>query len=75
MNNNLTRSTNDQMIAGVAAGLAEYTNLDPTIVRLFFVLFTLAGGPGLLVYFILWLIMPEANSVVEMDIDDLKATA
>lgn len=55
----LVRSTTDRMIAGVAAGLADYMNLDPTIVRLLFVLLALAGGPGLLIYIIMWIVMPE----------------
>lgn len=56
----LVRSTTDRMIAGVAAGLADYMNLDPTIVRLLFVLLALAGGPGILIYIIMWIVMPEA---------------
>ena len=59
-NNRLTRS-DDSMFLGVAAGLAEYTNLDPTLIRLMFVLFTLAGGPGLIAYVILALVMPKAS--------------
>lgn len=51
--------SHDQMFAGVAAGVAEYTNVDPTIVRLLFVLATLLGsGVGVLVYLILMFIMP-----------------
>ncbi len=45
----------DRMIAGVCAGIAEYLEVDATLVRVFIVLFF----PCLLVYFILWLIMPE----------------
>lgn len=58
-NKRLTRSTSDRMVAGVAAGLAEYFDVDPTLMRLLFVLFTLLGGPGLIVYIILWIVMPE----------------
>ena len=47
------------MIAGVCGGVAEYFNVDPTLVRLLFVLFALAGGPGLLVYIVLALVMPN----------------
>lgn len=49
------------MIAGVCAGIARYFDLDPTIVRVGFVLLSLlsAAFPGILVYFILWLVMPE----------------
>jgi phage shock protein C len=59
MNKKLTRSTTDRMIAGVCGGLAEYFDLDPAIVRLVFLLFTLAGGAGPLIYLVLWIIMPQ----------------
>ncbi len=55
----LTRS-NDRMVAGVAAGLAEYFDIDPVIARLAFVALSLLGGPGLILYIIMWVIMPEA---------------
>jgi len=55
----LYRSTKDRKIAGVCAGLAEYFNIDPTIVRVIFVLLLLPGGlPGILPYALLWLIVP-----------------
>lgn len=56
----LYRSRSDRRVAGVAGGLAEYFNVDATLVRIVFILLTLAGGPGLLLYIILWLLMPEA---------------
>lgn len=56
----LTRSSYDRKIAGVCSGLAEYFGVDATLVRLLFVIATLFGGPGLLLYIILWVIMPEA---------------
>ena len=47
------------MVAGVAGGLAEYLGLDPTIVRLLWVLAFLPGGvPGLALYVLCWLIIP-----------------
>jgi len=55
----LYRSNRDVMLGGVAGGLAEYFNLDPTLVRLIFVLLALAGGPGIILYLILWIIMPR----------------
>jgi phage shock protein PspC (stress-responsive transcriptional regulator) len=61
MEKRLTRSTNDQMVAGVAAGIANYFNVDTTIIRLLFVIATLTGGHGLLAYLILWAVMPEAG--------------
>ncbi|MCB8954816.1 MAG: PspC domain-containing protein [Ardenticatenales bacterium] len=59
----LVRSQDNRMVAGVAAGIAEYLDTDPTLIRLLFVIMTLAGGPGLLAYLILWLVMPEGPAV------------
>ena len=61
MNKKLTRSNNNVMIAGVAAGLGEYLDIDPALIRILFVLLALFGGHGILVYFILWLIMPQES--------------
>jgi phage shock protein C len=56
----------DRMIAGVAGGLANYFDIDPTLVRILFVLLTLLGGGGLgiLIYIVLWIIMPEPFDMV-----------
>src|SRR4030088_3429098 len=54
----LVRSTTDKKIAGVAAGLAYYFDLDPTIVRLVWLLAFLFAGAGLLAYIILWIALP-----------------
>ena len=56
----LTRSKSNRMIAGVCAGLADYLNMDPTIIRLLFVLgfFTL-NGAMLIVYLIMAIVTPE----------------
>ena len=54
----LTRSSN-KMIGGVCAGLAEYLDMDPTIVRIVWVLMVLFAGFGILLYVILWLVMPK----------------
>jgi phage shock protein C len=54
----LQRSRTDTMIAGVASGVAQYLGVDPVVVRLLFVLLTLSG-PGLLIYLLLWLVMPR----------------
>ena len=55
------RRSNDQMIAGVCAGLAEYMGLDVTLVRVGYVILSVlsAGFPGTLLYIILWMIMPR----------------
>lgn len=57
----LTRSTSDRMIAGVCGGLAEYFDLDPTVVRIGYVLLSVfsAGFPGIVAYIILAVVVPE----------------
>lgn len=60
MHKKLYRSTKDKKIAGVCAGIAEYFNIDPTIVRIIAVILLLPGGlPGILPYLILWLVIPQ----------------
>ena len=53
------------MFGGVAAGLAEYFAIDPVLVRLVFLLLALGGGHGILLYLLLWLLMPEGHSQVK----------
>lgn len=55
----LYRSVDDRMITGVCGGIAKYFNVDPTLIRLLFVIFAFAGGPGILAYIVLAIIMPE----------------
>lgn len=59
MDRKLYRSRTSSMIAGVCGGLGAYLNLDPTVVRLVFILLALAGGPGVLFYLLLWLVVPR----------------
>lgn len=54
----LYRIPSEGMIGGVCAGLGEYLDADPTIIRLIFVLLALGGGSGVLLYIIGWLIVP-----------------
>ncbi len=54
----LYRSRKDAIIGGVASGIAEALNIDPLIIRIIFVVFTLAGGSGTLLYIILWIALP-----------------
>ena len=56
----LSRS-NNKMIGGVCAGIADYLGLDPTIVRIVWVLMLFFAGFGILLYLILWIIMPKAS--------------
>jgi len=53
------RSSRNRIIAGVCGGLAEYLNIDPTIVRVLWVLFMCIGGSGILAYIICALIIPS----------------
>lgn len=55
----LYRSNTDKMIGGVSGGIAEYFEIDPTIVRILFVLAVFFGGGGIIAYIILWIIVPE----------------
>ncbi len=55
----LFRSRTDSMIAGVCGGLAEYFDIDSSLVRVGMVLFTVAGGAGIVTYVILWIIVPQ----------------
>ena len=51
------------MIAGVCGGLAEYFNLDATLVRVLFLLLAVFGGTGLVIYVVMWIIVPDASKV------------
>jgi phage shock protein C len=66
MERKLKRSNKDKMLGGVCGGLGEYLNIDPTIVRLIFIILALAGGPGILIYIILWLIMPLDDGIIDI---------
>ena len=57
-NQRLTRSTTDTMLGGVCGGIAQTYTLDPTLVRILFVVATLLGFSGILLYLILWVVIP-----------------
>lgn len=59
----LARNNTDRIIAGVAGGVANYLDVDPTLVRLGFVLLVLVGGVSPLIYLILWAVLPNEHSV------------
>ena len=59
----LCKSNKNRKICGVCGGIAEYLNADPTLIRLAFVVISMAAGTGLLAYIGAALIMPEANEV------------
>ena len=56
----LYRARSDRKLAGVCAGIADYFGWDATLVRVGWIVLTLLGGSGILLYLILWLVMPEA---------------
>lgn len=60
----LYRSTTDKMLGGIAGGLAEYFDIDSTLIRVLFVLTVFLGGGGIIAYIILWIIVPEREFVV-----------
>lgn len=76
----LYRSETDKVIAGVAGGLGEYFNIDPTIIRVLFVLLTIFGGSGVIMYIILWLVIPTRSQtgvpvdLIKSNIEDMKST-
>lgn len=59
------RDPDHRIIGGVCAGMAAYWNMDPWIVRLIFVIVTLLGGVGILVYLILYIVLPEAKTTAQ----------
>lgn len=68
----LYRSRKDRMVSGVCAGLGEYLGIDPTVVRLLFLLGLLAGGSTGPVYIVMMIIVPEEPLSSEDSIVDIK---
>jgi phage shock protein C len=60
MTKRLYRSTKDRKIAGICGGIAEYFNIDPTIIRIIAILLLLPGGlPGFIPYVVMWIVIPN----------------
>ncbi|KKQ46386.1 MAG: hypothetical protein US62_C0001G0029 [Candidatus Woesebacteria bacterium GW2011_GWA1_37_8] len=68
----LFRPKKGRLLGGVCLGLAEFLDFDPMVVRLIFVVVTLLGGSGVLIYFILWLIIPSEDHPGEITSENLK---
>lgn len=69
----LYRSQTDKKIAGVCGGLAEYFNIDPTIIRVIFLILLLPGGlPGLVPYLVLWVLVPVKPESDTVHVTDVK---
>ena len=60
----LVRSINDRKIAGVCSGLADYFDIDPTVVRVIWALATFIPGPNIIAYIVLWIVLPEGATGV-----------
>jgi len=71
----LVRNKEEGQIAGVCAGLADYSGVDVTIIRALFVILFLTGSSGLWAYLILWLVMPPGDEVKTVVVDAEKAPA
>jgi phage shock protein C len=71
-NKRLYRSRTDKQMSGVCGGVADYLGIDPTIVRIVWVLLTLAGGPGLVLYIIMALVVPEEPEFVQTSAEKVK---
>lgn len=59
MSKRLSRSRIDRKLAGVCGGIAQFLGWDPTLVRVLWIVLTLLGGSGILIYLVLWVAMPE----------------
>ncbi len=68
----LYRSRKNRQVAGACAGVADYLGVDATLVRIAWVLFALAGGPGLLLYIIMAVIVPEEPEFVQATAEKSK---
>ena len=55
----LHRSRSDRKLAGVCGGLAQFFNLDPTLIRVLFVVLAVLGGSGILIYLAMWIMVPN----------------
>jgi phage shock protein C len=55
----LYRSRTNRMLAGVCGGLAQYFTMDPTLMRVLFLVLTVFGGAGPLIYLVMWIIVPN----------------
>jgi phage shock protein C len=62
----LYRSQKDRMLAGVAGGIGEYFDIDPTFIRLIWVILGLTGT-GIIAYIIAWIIIPEEGSISQIE--------
>lgn len=70
----LYRSKNNRILGGVCGGIGEYFEIDPVIIRIIFVILATLGGLGIVIYLILWILVPDKNgrSVAENIAEEIK---
>ena len=68
----LLRSRSERWIAGICGGIGEYFDIDATVIRALFVLFSLVFGSGLLFYLILWILIPLEPDVVDVVSEEVE---
>ncbi len=80
----LYRSESDRILGGICGGIGEYLDIDPNMVRLFWVLIVLFGGSGIFVYILLWIFLPteskakgkyKAEETVKQNLTEIKDKA
>lgn len=78
----LMRSQSNRMVAGVCGGLGEYLGIDPTFIRIFFLLLVFGEGAGVLIYMVLWILLPvqgregsDPGSTVQQNTEEISVRA
>jgi phage shock protein C len=78
----LYRSKNDRVLGGVAGGLGEYFDVDSTLIRIIFLILFFSGGSGVILYLVLWLIIPSkpgrkiaGDQTIKENVDEIKSKA
>ena len=75
METKLFRSRTDTVIGGVCGGLGQYLGIDPVLVRLFFVLLALGSGVGVLLYIIMWIVVPYPERATATSAETVRTGA
>jgi len=74
MSNQLYRSRSNKMLGGICGGLGDYLDIDPTFIRIYFVILAMSNGIGFMIYLIMWIIVPIQDRVNEeiQDFDEVN---
>jgi phage shock protein C len=73
MKEGISRSRQNRVLGGVASGLADYLTIDPIIIRILFVVSVFFGGIGILLYLIMWIVIPEEKLFSETNTNSFDA--